>query len=346
MDKNTASQSIKKLYAEASLLEPSALLTLFEINIADIGFSQGVVSQTDINQETNTVFRFHNNVKLTNSSIYWQGKEFVAAPIQAEGFETNLKGTLPTPRLSLTVSDEGIPVLSQLKERIRELGDLSGAKVTRIRTFAKFIDAENFYGTTSPAGFQPDPNAEFPRDVFYIDRKSKEDKFTIEYELGSILDVGDAKLPARLVVANSCPFSYRGAGCCYEYSERRIENEHGAEGESVLPTSAPPVANENDEKFSVLLSGITLVDRGAYNQTIPYNSGDFVYITHNNLNYYFVANGVNVLTPPPNKNYWIQEACSKKIKGCELRYALGGSAKGVTLGNLPYGGFSSVTRFK
>jgi len=346
MDKTTANQSIKNLYAEASNLECSALIQLFIIDIGELGLQQGTISSTDVSAGISTQFRFHNNVKLINSSIYWQGKEYVAAPIQAEGFETNVRGTLPTPRLSMTVSDEGISALSQLKERLRELGDLAGAKVTRIRTFAKFLDAENFYGMTPPAGFAPDPNSEFPRDVFYIDRKSKEDKFSIEYELGSILDVGDLKLPGRLVVANTCPFQYRGAGCMYEFDSRRITDEHGGATDSALPTSAPPVANEFDEKFSVLLSGRNIIDKGSYDSNLLYNSGEYVYITHNNLNYYFVCRGQNVTTAPPNTQYWIQDACSKKIKGCELRYAVGGLAQGVTLGSIPYGGFASVTRFK
>lgn len=346
MNKSEASTAIKQLYSEASSLEPSSLVQLFEINIADIGVERGTISITDVNAQISTVFRFHNCIKLTNSSIYWQGKEFVAAPIQAEGFETNIKGTLPTPKLSMTVSDEGIASLSQLKERLRDLGDLSGAKVTRIRTFAKFLDAENFYGQVPPAGFSPNPNSEFPRDVFYIDRKSKEDKFSIEYELGSILDVGEVKIPGRLVTANSCVANYRGCGCLYEYNTRRIVEEHGDSTESNLLTFAPPVSNEFNERFSDLLSGITLVDRGAHDPNLLYNSGDFVYIEHNNINYYFVANGVNVQISPPNTRYWMQDACSKKIKGCEQRFALGGSARGTTLGNIPYVAFASVNRFK
>ena len=346
MNKQEASTAIKSLYSEASSLSPSSLVTLWEIDISDIGFSRGTISITEVETSTNTIFRFHNSIKLTNSSIYWGGKEYVACPIEAEGFETNSKGTLPTPRLSMTVSDDGIPMLSRLKERLLELGDLAGAKVTRIKTFAKFLDAENFYGTTPPAGFSPNPNSEFPRDVYYIDRKSNENKLTVEYELGSTLDVGDVKLPARLVVSNSCPFLYRGAGCCYESEERRIDDEHGEEGESTLPTFAPPAANEFDEKFSTLLSGAALVDKGLYIPNVPYGSGDFVYVTQNNLNYYFVCKTQNTTAAPPNSRYWIQDACSKKIKGCELRYALGGKAQGVTLGNLPYGGFTAVSRFK
>ncbi len=200
MDKNVAQSSIKNLWSEAFSLEPTSLIHLFEIDVADISFARGVIGHNEVSAQTNTVFRFHNNIKLTHSSIFWQGKEFIAAPIQAEGFEITSKGVLPTPKLSISVSEESVPYLNILKERISQVGDLVGAKVTRIRTFAKFLDKENFYNTTTPPGFNPNPNQEFPRDIFYIDRKSLENKNVIELELASILDVEGIKLPGRLVV--------------------------------------------------------------------------------------------------------------------------------------------------
>lgn len=346
MNKQEAQVAIKELFAEAFSLTPSALITLFEIDVGLIGFERGVISQNEINYQNNTIFRFHNNVKLTHSSIFWRGQEYVAAPIIAEDFEVKLRGTLPTPTLTITVSDDGIPALSQLKDRLLQLGDLVGAKVTRIKTFAKFIDAVNFYNQIPPDGFSPNPNAVFPSDIYYIDSKSHEDKSSIQFILGSMLDVQGQKLPGRLVNANSCPHQYRGHGCLYEYNSRRIPEEHGEVGESTLPFSAPPVANDLDEIFLNLLSGIQLVDRGAYVKNMICNSGDCVYVTHNNINYYFVANGVNITVSPPDTRYWIADQCSKKIRGCEYRYAVGGSAGGnITLGNLPFGAFSAVSRF-
>ena len=51
--------------------------------------------------------------------------------------------------------------------------DLTGATFTRIRTMARFIDAANFSGGSNPLG-TPDPTAEFKRQVYTVDRKSKE----------------------------------------------------------------------------------------------------------------------------------------------------------------------------
>lgn len=346
MDKIVAQSETKELYAEAFSLSSSALITLFEIDVSEIGLSVGAISQTEVDTETSTVFRFHNNLKINSTSIIWKGKEYIAAPVAAEGFEISSKGVLPTPKLAMNVSDEAVSIFAQFRQRIREIGDLAGAKVTRIRTYAKFLDAENFTDGNYPKDFSPNPNREFPRDIFYIDRKSNENKYVLEFELVSLMDVQGQKLPGRLVVANTCPFVYRGDGCFYEYSSRRNAEEHGSVGESNLLAGAPAIADQYDELISPLISGIKIVDKGAYDQYQTYNSGDATYLTFNNVNYYYVANGVDITVSPPNRSYWIADACSHKPRGCEIRYALGGAAVGTTLGNLPYGGFLAVTRFK
>lgn len=345
MNISEASQNIKQLYAEAESLNPTALITLFEIDIGDIGFNMGNITQNEIDNEYQTVFRFHNSIKFSSNTIIWQGKQYIAAPIIAEGFDIKSNGTLPTPKLRLSVSDDGIEYLTIFKDRLYNMGDIVGAKVTRIQTFAKFLDAENFTNGMYPNGFIPS-NTEFPRAIFYVDRKSLETKNTIEYELASLFDIENVKLPGRTVVANSCSARYRGHGCLYEYNSRRIPSEHGNQGESILPFAAPAVANDKNEKIKDLLSGIPIVDLGQYEPGI-YNSGQTVYITRNNLNYYFVCKGKDVDIAPPNLKYWIPEACSHQVNGCELRYGINGAATGnITLGNLMYNGFISVNSFR
>ena len=82
----------KNISSELISLSPSALIVLFEINVGDLGLNAGIISQTEVNLQQNTKFRFHNNINLINSSIFWQGNEYIAAPIDANGFETILKG--------------------------------------------------------------------------------------------------------------------------------------------------------------------------------------------------------------------------------------------------------------
>lgn len=310
MNSAQANISTKKINAEISSLNPSCLVQLFEIDISDIAFDAGIGLQ-----DNEMVFRFHNCLKLINTNIFWQGNEYIAIPIKAEGFEINSRGTLPAPKLSLTVNDGGIVLLSALKNRLKQLDDLTGAKVTRIRTFAKFLDSSNFLNNDAPPDFAPDPYSEFPRDVFFIDRKSLENKTTLEFELASVLDVENVQLPGRLVLANRCSWAYRGEGCGY---------------------SGNPIADVNDNPILQLLNIPAVNPRGFYSKNSSYNIGDHIYITKNNINYFFVSKTNNNTTQPPNLQNWIPDLCSRLFSGCRLRFS----------GPLPTSAFAGCDRIK
>ena len=72
--------------------------------------------------------------------------------------------------------------------------DLTGAKVTRIRTLAKFIDAVNFADGTNPTA---DDEAEFPQEKYAIDRKSTENREVVEFELAAPTDLAGVRIPKR-----------------------------------------------------------------------------------------------------------------------------------------------------
>jgi lambda family phage minor tail protein L len=327
IDKLTAQSALKLLNAEAFSLAPSALITMFEIDITDIAFDQGL----DL-QEDEKIFRFHNSINVYKTEIIWKGNTYYPMPIIAEGFELNGKGVLPTPRLTLSVNETAIPALASLKEQLRKLGDLIGAKLTRIRTFAKFLDASNF--PTLPPGYEPNPAVEFPRDIYYIDRKSNENRNVIEYELASILDLEGLQLPGRLILAERCVWTYRGPGCLYEYAVNKT-SAHGLDPE--LPVSAPPVATVNDEKITDILQVSSLRYRGKYsfNSLSSYAKGDFVYIEKNGIKYYFVAKKSSPSAAPPSSTNWVADICSKTIKGCKKRFPSG---------VLPFGGFPAAAK--
>ncbi len=289
--------------------------------------------------------------------MWWQGLKYIAAPIQIEGFEVTAKGTLPRPKLSLTTSSEGIESFSVFRDLMRDLEDLVGAKVTRKRTFLKYIDKRNFYDgdvpiagpLNIPEDFSPDPNAEFPNDIYFIDRKSGENKLSMELELASALELEEVKLPSRILSSKRCPFTYRGEGCCYEYGSRK-SSEHG---DADLPAKAPPIADEKDELISEVVDGYN----PATATTVKWQAGTTyaakkgVFITVKGINYYYVAKnaGVPANEPPPNSKYWAQDQCSKSLKGCKFRWADGapgeeGSTGGPFKGHLPFGGFPGITR--
>ena len=67
MNTTSAQNSIRKVAATATSLEPSALIVLFEIDIsALIARSERVVNH-DAGQDHSTRLRFHNNLKLIQS---------------------------------------------------------------------------------------------------------------------------------------------------------------------------------------------------------------------------------------------------------------------------------------
>jgi len=339
-----AQSSLKKIQSEIQSLTPSTLITLFEIDVASIAFDVGVYNDADLLNKQITNFRFHNNVKLINTSIYWQNNEYLAIPIKAEGFEFNSRGTLPVPKLSLSVSDDGIPLLTKLKEKLYQMGDLVGAKVTRRRTFAKYLDAQNFIGETGNDAYEPDPLAEFPPDIFHIERKSNENKNLIEYELSSIWDIEGTKLPGRLVISQKCQWTYRGCGCRYEYNSRRVEKIHETSDRSTLPLSAPAVANQNNELIKNVI-GADIVDKGLYNFGYTYSKGDSVFIEKGGIKYYFVAKINHPSLPPPNLSQWEQDSCSKTVRGCEIRFGIeGGASGGIIPGRLPMGSFLATNK--
>jgi len=390
MTKDQAQSSIKSLAHELSNLTPSALIALFEIDLSNLLDSKSIPSlaadakRINFTGTVDKILRFHNNIKVFNSKITWNGKEYYPVPIQATGFETSSKGTLPTPMLSISSqSGEGVTLLSLLKHQILKHGDIIGCKVTRRRTFAKYLDWTNFQFRTGqnqnpispraqelPDGYEPDPNAELPKDVYFIERKTGENKSTIQYQLSSILDLEGVKIPRRTIIANKCNWEYRGPGCWYQETYRT--ETHNADGnpiqkvpvlqkaelttnEFTLPNDAPPIATDKDE----LIKSITGFDGTHFTEDLEewkaekgYLKDQFVYILKNKIKYYFVSKGgpkaqnpeagnydvkdpAPVNTPPPNSSYWIADECSKTLGGCRLRWGVNGAA---TPGDCPIGG--------
>ena len=363
MNKSQAQTSTRKIASESLRLDPSELITLYEIDVSEIGANISL-EKTSVNVNPEP-FRFHNMNNLKGVSIKFQSNNYIAFPIIAEGFEMNSAGSLPTPTLTMTSVDglEETASFSLLKSNFINLDNFIGAKVTRIRTFAKFLDADQNGDTIEGVGSEADSNAEFPRDVFFIERKSNEDKFSIQFELSSVFDLDNLKLPSRVVYATRCPWRYRGEGCCYEYRAKLNGPTSGDNQSEIfgatghLPDFAPPVANANDElisgtinTYSPLALGNTTGSNqfsGIYTTGLNYNTGDVVFIERNNIKYYYVAKtGVFNNIIPPHSTYWEPDQCSKTLQGCKLRWGNNGLAftgdsvtSGVANEYLPFGGF-------
>jgi len=179
-------------------IAPGAIIELFEL---ELNAAQHGVNET---------YRFHAGVNADNNqSIVWAGEEYLRFPIEAEGFEYSGQGQLPRPKLRVS------NIFGTITALLLTLpSGIEGAKVTRIRTLARYIDGVNFPGGTNPYG-TPDPTAEFPREVFYIDRKAVETRDVIEFELAAVFDLIGVRAPKRQCVSNICQWEYRGPECGY-----------------------------------------------------------------------------------------------------------------------------------
>jgi lambda family phage minor tail protein L len=360
---------MKKIAKEVTSLEPSALITLYEIDVSDLqatlNLGTGPIEQS--------VLRFHNMEVLNQTTIAFRGQAYHPVPIMTDGFEMKSDGSLPRPTLTF-VSLKAIDDLASnnqfasLKRALLELNNMIGAKVIRIRTFAKFLDASGNDFIKEAGQFTESTNPEFPRDLYYIERKIAEDKNTMQFELASTMDMENFKLPGRLCLANRCPWTYRGEGCCYEFKATSLtaasgqKDTFGATGH--LPNFAPPIANDEDELLTGILTGSNkqafynpyTVSASAptqydFDKAGGYTQGSVVYVTKNGIKFYYVAKlgGVPAQTgPPPNSSYWEADQCSKTLQGCKLRWGKNGAAKNgstPSISNdpankfLPFGGF-------
>ena len=163
-------------------INPSAIIELFTLQLATALHG------------ANTVYRFHAGSNLNaNSQIVWAGNTYLRFPIQASGFAFQ-KGQLPRPKISISNATGLISAILLSVNETTTGNDLTGATVTRIRTLAKFIDAANFADGTNATA---DPTAEFPQEVYSIDRKSTDTREVVEFELAAPTDLAGVRIPKR-----------------------------------------------------------------------------------------------------------------------------------------------------
>ena len=143
-----------------------------------------------------TVYRFHAGTSLKdNGEIVWAGNSYCNCSIQAEGFAFQ-RGQLPRPTLTVSNALGTITAILLTVNNTTTGNDLTGATVTRIRTLAKFLDAVNFPSNVNPYG-TPDPTAEFPQEIYKIDRKSAENREVVQFELAAVFDLAGIRSPKR-----------------------------------------------------------------------------------------------------------------------------------------------------
>lgn len=194
--------------SDLQAIAPSAVIELFEL---ELNVAQHGIADT---------YRFHAGTNLnSNGEVIWAGNNYLRFSVEAEGFEYAGQGQLPRPKVRVS------NILGTITALLLSLPDgLDGAKFTRIRTLARYIDAANFPGGTNPYG-APDPTAEFPREIFYVDRKVTETRDVVEFELAASFDLAGVRAPKRQCIGNICQWEYRSTECGYTGSSYFNEND-------------------------------------------------------------------------------------------------------------------------
>ena len=178
------------IFSNLQSINPSAIIELFTLQL-----------DTALHG-ANTIYRFHAGSNLNaNGEIVWAGNSYLRFPVQASGFAFQ-KGQLPRPKISISNATGLISAILLNVNETTTGNDLTGATVTRIRTLAKFIDAVNFANGTNATA---DPTAEFPQEVYSIDRKSIETREVVEFELAAPTDLAGVRIPKRQCTRKEFP---------------------------------------------------------------------------------------------------------------------------------------------
>ncbi len=162
---------------------PGAQVELFDIDASNFG--EGILRFTASGFDDDGMGGLQN--------IFFDGNEYEALPIEADGFEWNGKGVQPTPTLTL----------SSIKKVIRNLlystNGLVGAQVTRRITFDRFLDGHE----------EPDADAVICKDIFNVERMESMNKVFSKLQLATILDIEGVKFPGGQLIRNTCINTYR-----------------------------------------------------------------------------------------------------------------------------------------
>lgn len=171
-----------ELKKEINTLEPDGKVTMYTIDAQSIG---------------GEIYRFH--AHATEGVIRWQGEDYHPWPMEAKGFGASGSGKATSPTITIANVDGKITPL------IIFFDSLLGARFERRRTLAKFLDGRP----------EADPNEEFPTEIWTINQKTGHNKNQVIFNLSSPMDFKQRQLPGRQIMANQCPWRYRGTDCGY-----------------------------------------------------------------------------------------------------------------------------------
>jgi lambda family phage minor tail protein L len=327
----------KSLGASFLDMEPTAILEFYEFYFAP-------------DQEP---FRFHSGTNNLTKDIVWNGKSYYASAIEVEGFEANLNGRLPRPKITASNKDYTISNI------LRDYSDFRNGKFVRIKVFLRHLDNVNFDSNLNPFGV-PSPYMYISKEKYLISQKIMENKQIVQFELITPFDMQSLETAGRGIYGRYCYWQYRGLGCNYQ---------------------GDVICKEDDTEFFTSPNSHIKTDGGAFvygtldNTTtnflwVPnkaYIAGDVVCLINSDLNgikdpplTWFVCKLAHTsnIAATPNKNFtnWEKDGCSKTMGACKKRFVVDvfNSIKGYKSNNdsavsskiLPFGGFPGTDKFR
>lgn len=136
-----------------------------------------------------TLFHFTPSKPGTGNFIEFNGVQYSYIPIEFSGAEYTANGQQPRPTLKVS------NVSKVLLSAVISLGDLVGAKLTRTRTFEKYLDDQ-------PTA---DPTQHLPVETFFIGVKRLQNKAVIEFDLVTALERAQIKIPREQITRKRFP---------------------------------------------------------------------------------------------------------------------------------------------
>ncbi len=193
-------------FTELNKINPSSVIELYELEL-----TVGLHIPTGNPNNLDTVFRFHAGANLNNfGQIIFNGNSYQRVAVKAEGFEDTSTGTIPRPSLTFSnlggiTKDTTVMTMSDFLNVVNTVtpgNDLLNAKFTRLLPLASALDNANFVGD-NPFGT---PSTDRLQDrIYYIDRKAVENRQVVQFELVSVQDMQNKKIPARIVTRDLFP---------------------------------------------------------------------------------------------------------------------------------------------